>query len=180
MTSIHPEDLTRIEQCWRRAAQMGEQFEEEFRITAAEGGSRWFLCRASPQRDSGQRVIRWFGSLTDIDARRRAEFRQRLLLAELQHRVKNILAIVRGVVLRTRESSSDLDDFVSHLIGRLGALARTQVVLSRTGEGAISLDELVQEELVSHGGNDGRQMRIEGPPVMLHDKTAENAWPGVA
>ena len=173
MGAIHPDDLGQIEHRWHRAADAAKQFEEEFRIGDRSGEFRWFLCRASPQRDSEQRVIRWFGSLTDIDARRRAEARQRLLLAELQHRVKNILAVVRAVVLRTQESSDDVGEFVSHLVGRLGALARTQVVLSRTGEGSISLDEMIQEELVSHGGNDGRQLTIEGPPVVLHDKAAE-------
>src|SRR6185437_12469550 len=87
--------------------------------------------------------------LHDRTAERENEERQRLLMAELQHRVKNILAVVRSIASRTLENTDDLDDFSAHFDGRLQALARTQNVLTRTGSGRIDLEELVSEELLT-------------------------------
>ena len=119
------------------------------------------------------RVIRWYGSCTDIDERQSAENRKGEMLAQLQHRIKNILAVVRSVLTRTLESSSDLDHFATHLAGRIEALARTQSVAARTAEGCVMLDELVYQELAAHGGQDDRQIQVDGPPVPLSAKTAD-------
>ena len=110
--------------------------------------------------------------LRDIGERRRGEERQQLLMAELQHRVKNILAVVRSITARTIESSRDLEDFSTHFDGRLGALARTQAVLARrTGED-VELEQMVREELLSHAVRENA-LELEGPPVLLHHKAAE-------
>ena len=110
--------------------------------------------------------------LRDIGDRRRAEERQRLLMAELQHRVKNILAVVRSITSRTVDSSRDLDDFSAHFDGRLGALARTQTVLARRAGEDLDLENMVREELLSHAVRD-QAIEVGGPPVLLHHKAAE-------
>jgi two-component system CheB/CheR fusion protein len=102
-----------------------------------------------------------------------AEDRQRLLLTELQHRVKNILAVVRSVANRTAEGTTTLTDFVMHFDGRLGALARTQNILTRSPDAATDLAELIGEEVLSHAVRDGGQVTLTGPEVRLPQKTAE-------
>jgi two-component system CheB/CheR fusion protein len=109
----------------------------------------------------------------DISERRRAEERQRLMTAELQHRVRNVLAVVRSLAARTLESSEDLESFAAHFDGRLSALARTQAVLARRSHADVDLDELVREELLSHGAHEGGQVRIVGPPVRIPQRMAE-------
>jgi two-component system, chemotaxis family, CheB/CheR fusion protein len=111
--------------------------------------------------------------LHDRTAERENEERQRLLMAELQHRVKNILAVVRSIASRTLENTDDLDDFSAHFDGRLQALARTQNVLTRTGSGRIDLEELVSEELLTHAPHEEGQVAIEGPQIDLKDRAAE-------
>jgi two-component system CheB/CheR fusion protein len=108
-----------------------------------------------------------------ITERKRDEERQRMLIAELRHRVKNILSVVRSITTRTLEASEGLDDFASHFDGRLSALARTQAALSRQVDGEVDLDEMVREELRSHAAREGRQAEIQGPPVRLRQKAAE-------
>lgn len=171
--SLHPDGINDKRKLWREATSNATVLDHECRFRRADGTWSWFLLRAVPQVDSMGRVLRWFGSCTDITERRRAERRQRLLLAELQHRVKNILAVVRSVLTRTLESSTTLEDFSAHLAGRIGALARTQGVLARTADGAVMLDELVHEELAAHGGGDDQQVDAQGPPVLLPDRVAE-------
>jgi two-component system CheB/CheR fusion protein len=108
-----------------------------------------------------------------ITERRRDEERQRMLIAELQHRVKNILSVVRSITTRTLLSSDRLDDFAAHFDGRLRALARIQAVLARQPEAEVELDEIVHEELLSHATHDGRQIEVQGPRVRLRHKAAE-------
>ncbi len=170
---LHPEDLKANRELIRQADAAALPLEQEARLRRADGSWCWFLIRAVPQLDPSGNVIRWYGSCTDIDERRQAANRQGKQLAELQHRIKNILAVVRSVLTRTLDSSSDLDHFATHLAGRIEALARTQSAAARTAEGTVNLEELVYQELTSHGGQDERQIEVEGPPISLAPKIAD-------
>ena len=173
LVAVHPDDIEESLKRWRQAAQTGEPVEQEYRIRAANGTYRWVLGRAQPQKDAEGRIVKWYGSSTDIHERKLAEGRQRLLLAELQHRVKNILAVVRSMATRTLETSSTLDQFATHFSGRLSALARTQGVLARKPSGGIELEDLLLEEFVSHAARDGEQVTVSGPAIILREKAAE-------
>ena len=171
LDAIHPEDRAETRDVWS-AANAGGAVEREVRARRADGAWQWFLLRAVPQLGDHGEVVRWFGSCTDIDQRRQVEARQGRMLAELQHRVKNILAMVRSLLVRTVKSSADLDHFAHHFIGRIGALARSQTAAARTPEQLLMLDELVSEELTAHGGHDERQTCLDGPDVALPEKVA--------
>ena len=171
--SIHPDDIAEDERRWKHSERTGAAFENELRIRGAGGEYRWFLSRATAQLDAEGRPVRWYGSCADIHERRVAQARQNLLLAELQHRVKNVLAVVRSVLSQTLENSTGLDEFAAHIEGRINALARTQAVLARTGQGKVDLEELVRNELAAQGGQESSRVRITGPSVPLHEKAAE-------
>src|SRR5262249_23323937 len=81
---------------------------------------------------------------------RRSEEHQRLLVAELDHRVKNILAQVAGVATSTREGSRSLDGFLLSLAGRIQSMAAAHTLLSRTGWQSVGLDALVRTELAPY------------------------------
>jgi len=81
---FHPEDLKTLEGVRERALSDGAPFEAEARIRGKEGGYRWFLIRDNPLRDEQGRVLRWYGTRTDIEQRKRAEERARLSEAELR------------------------------------------------------------------------------------------------
>ena len=170
--AMHPDDLTANRTQWEQAQVSATTLEQEARFRRSDGSWCWFLIRAVPQLDSAGRAVRWYGSCTDIDERRRIEDRQGLLLAELQHRIKSLLSVVRSVLTRTLQPSTDLDDFAAHLAGRIGALARTQSVSACTAEGFVMLEDIVHQELAAHGGQDERQVQVDGPPVSLPFKTA--------
>ena len=172
--AVHPEDLPGTRRAWRAALDAVCPVEVECRLCNGRGGESWFLLRAVPKRDGDGKAAAWFGSCTDIDARRRAGRRQRQLLSELQHRVKNILAVVRSVVVRTVESSKSVDELSAHLSGRISAIARVQSVIARNAGDAVMLSELIDEELAAHGGHIESQTEVAGPPVLLPDKVAES------
>ena len=83
----------------------------------------------------------------DIAAARKAEEQQNLLIAELDHRVKNVLARVAVVAQRSRESSCSMDQFLDVLDGRIQSMANTHVLLSRGRWKGVYLADLVRREL---------------------------------
>jgi two-component sensor histidine kinase len=96
---------------------------------------------------------------------RKAEEYQKLLIAELDHRVKNVLARVAVVVQRTREGSTSTDDFVAALEGRIQSMADAHALLSSTRWLGVSLADVVRHELAPYAT--ARNTAIEGPSIVL-------------
>jgi PAS domain S-box-containing protein len=83
--AIHPEDLARHSEKWRISVATGQPFEDEARFRrAADGEYRWFLVRGVPLRDDHAKIVRWYGTLTDIEDRKRAEEALQLTSHDLQ------------------------------------------------------------------------------------------------
>jgi two-component system CheB/CheR fusion protein len=131
------------------------------------------LSRWVPVLGPGGEVREWMGASTDVTEGKRAEQRQKLLLAELQRRVKNILSVVRSVTQRTIQTSSSLAAFSEHFDGRIAALARAQTIAIRTPDSGVDLAELISEEVLCGGARDGEQVTLDGPTIRLTHKAAE-------
>jgi PAS domain S-box-containing protein len=142
---------------------------------------RWHVRKdGSPVFIDGQTVtlrypdrrVRGFMKIgQDVTKRRRDEERQDVLLAELQHRVRNVLAMVRSIINRGANGST-VAEFRAELDGRIAALARTQALLTRGTDSSVDLAALVHDELLVHSP-DETHMNIAGPPVTLAAKAAE-------
>lgn len=113
-------------------------------------------------------------TFVDVTAKSRAEERQKLLLAELQHRVRNTLAVVRIIARRTAENSGSVEAYAANLDGRLNALARTQALVTRDPEAGVDLEYLVKEELAAYRSLEDGASRVSGPEVRLRPKAAES------
>jgi PAS domain S-box-containing protein len=178
---IRYDQLTPTEWRWRdkqTLADLAERgatapFEKEY--LRKDGSKIWILC-APKLLDANQAVE----FVLDVTARRRAEERQRLsehhlqrLFAELQHRVRNTLAIVRSIARRTAESSQTIEELDMHLQGRLAAFSRVQALVTRNPDHGVDLTGLVEEELRAHAAREGNGLVIEGPEVELTPRAAE-------
>lgn len=99
--------------------------------------------------------------------RRRAQEQQQLLIAELNHRVRNILALIRGLISQTRRSDVSAEDFVSTLEDRVQALARAhdQITIQRWGPGR--LIELIEAEAGAYLGDKRERLKLKGPDVLI-------------
>ena len=117
----------------------------------------------------------WIGTMTDIHDLRGLKDRQQVLLAELQHRTRNLLAVVQAIASRTLKKSATLESFGGEFEGRLGALSRVQSLLARVDQDAIDLHDLVRTELEAHGDGalEAGKVTIRGPPVALPANAAQ-------
>ncbi len=179
---MHPDDLGRVAGRWREAIAAGApEHEDEFRLRAADGEYRWFLVRVAPVRGPDGRVERWVGTCTDVDPRHRAEERQSLLVNELNHRVKNSLAVALALADQTRRACAAADHpperFHADFQTRMVALAAAHDLLTREHWEGAPLTELVRTALAPHAGKaDGPsaapRVSVAGPPVRLAPETA--------
>ena len=110
--------------------------------------------------------------LADLAARERraAQERQELMIAELNHRVRNILSLVRGLVTQSKNSATSLEDFASVLGGRIQALARAHDQITSLSWAPVALRSLVESEAGAYLGSRAGRVHMGGPDVALDPK----------
>ena len=101
------------------------------------------------------------------DAQKQAVQRQELLIAELNHRVRNILSLIRGLITQSGRSASDLSSYVGALDGRVQALARAHDQITKQNWGPAPLTSLFVDEMAAQSGDDPDRLALNGPDVML-------------
>ena len=95
------------------------------------------------------------------------------LPAELRHKVRNTLSMLRAIIRRSAETSVSIETYVAHLDGRLDALARVLNALMRSVPEGIGLHSLVADELLVHLAREGEQIAISGPSLRFRPGSAE-------
>jgi two-component sensor histidine kinase len=118
----------------------------------------------------------WVGTSTDIHELRTLQNRQEVLLAELQHRTRNLLSIVQAIAGQTLRSVSSMEQFAAEFVGRLRTLGLVQKLLSTNADQGIALQELIEMELDAHGQphrEDDSKITLQGPPVELVPETVQ-------
>ncbi|HEU0061651.1 MAG TPA: PAS domain S-box protein [Hyphomicrobiaceae bacterium] len=169
---VHPEDLPRLDahrdRVWRERRR---ESNVEYRIVHVDGEMRWIEARSFSSYDHHGRPQRVVGVNIDITERKRAEEHQRVLVAELDHRVKNVLATVSAIISRTQEASPLAADFATALDGRIRSMSSTHELLSQGRWRGIQLLELVQRELAPFVSSDNAE--IEGPDAVLSAEAAQ-------
>ncbi len=131
-------------------------------------GTSHFLVRILPYRGGSGAIDGVLLTFTDITKIVAAEERQKVLTAELSHRVKNTLAVVASITERTLPDGEVKTD----LIGRFHALGKTHDLLADAGWTEASLRDVFAAELAPHIALDGGNVSLSGPPVMLKPQTA--------
>ncbi|KQV10772.1 two-component system sensor histidine kinase/response regulator [Rhizobium sp. Root1203] len=100
-------------------------------------------------------------------ARQQANERQQLLIAELNHRVRNILSLISGLIRQSRGTTDSASDFIGHLEGRIQALARAHDQITRDHWAPAPLRALLQAEVAANFGKNPTRIAISGPEVLL-------------
>jgi PAS domain S-box-containing protein len=168
---VHPDDLPRMDTVARRALTSREtELVLEFRIFR-HGEVRWIESRMLISYDDAGKPTRRIGAQIDVTERRRAEDHKGLLVAELDHRVKNTLATVSAVVSQTRQGRRSVAEFAAALEGRLRSMAATHELLSARRWSGVSLANLVLHELAPYANRNNTE--INGPDVALRPEAGQ-------
>jgi len=172
LDTIHPDDRDGTVSAWKDAPAKGEYYAEQRIRRAKDEEYRWHQTRARPLNGNSPTTSDWVGTMTDIHELRGLKDRQAVLMAELQHRTRNLLAVVQSIASQTARNSTSLQIFKTEFESRLRALSRVQGLISRVDYQDVDLRTLVDVELKAHGMEDGKAV-IEGPPVEVPPPSAQ-------
>jgi two-component sensor histidine kinase len=155
---------------WRRCKAEGGAVTTEYGLAPKSGGGSWYLgtFTAFPAGPNGRPRMAF--TAIDISERKRGEEQRRLLVNELNHRVKNTLAIVQSLVLQTMRGAASMNEARAAVSDRLVALAKAHDVLTRENWESADLRDLLDSVLAPHQGR-GR-FTIAGPAVRVNPSLA--------
>lgn len=166
---LHPDDRPRTFAVWCHSVATGEPYDIEHRIQYRDGSYRWGRSRAFPRYNDKGEICLWYGATEDIEERKQAEEHQRLLINELNHRVKNTLATVQAIAFQTLKGDISLDEARSRFEARLLALSRAHNLLTERNWDGASLDRVVAEATEHFGGD---RVQVEGDSIWVAPRAA--------
>jgi PAS domain S-box-containing protein len=168
---VHPAERDRVLELWHRHLERGEELDTEFRLRAATGGWWWSNVRAAPIRDREGRVAKWVGVNVDVTRRKTAEQERELLLAELNHRVRNIFTVVRSLARQVGEAE-DVAAFQAIFLARLDALSRSYTLALDHRWQRVDLHRLARLAVEPFAGEGGDRVELDGASVEFDGKRA--------
>jgi PAS domain S-box-containing protein len=165
LARVHPEDRGRFKTAVRGLRPDRPSYAITFRYIHPDGHEVWLEETARADFDAAGRALRLKGLTRDITERKRAEQRQDMLAAELDHRVKNVLSRVAVAAMYTRQGSRSMDEFVRALDGRIQSMAAAHALLSESRWHGVGLTDLVRHQLAPYATD--ANAAVSGPDVML-------------
>jgi PAS domain S-box-containing protein len=168
---INPEDFELLVRAFRKVTRDANTFQTEFRVRRPNGEIRWCTGTAAASFDDQGHLI-WLSGVTgDITERKQAEERQILLAEEVDHRARNVIAVVQSIMRLTRADS--IDEYIGALDGRIGALSNAHKLLARSRWEGADLNRLVEEEFAPYRTGENERTSAQGPIVLLPPATAQ-------
>jgi len=165
LSRVHPDDRERFKALVRGVVPERPAYGVTFRFRRPDGREVWLEETAKAEFDAMGHLVRVKGLTLDITARKRSEDQQSLLIATLDHRVKNLLARVAAVAKDMRQDSSSLDDYIQALDRRMQSMAGAHALLSQSRWEGVDLADLVRYQLAPNGTD--ANTTIGGPNITL-------------
>lgn len=171
---LHPDDRKPLEDALEEGWRKGH-YRVECRITrASDGELRWVEFSGRCETDCEGRPARVVGVVADITARKQAEERQDMLMAELDHRVKNILAVVQSMIRQSLGRGKAVGpEATDLLVGRLNALAQSHALLAEGRWEGTCFGDIVEMSVAPYRGEKGARVTVEGPNLTVTPKAAQ-------
>ena len=157
----------------QEALQSGEPRGTEFAVEV-DHGVRWLDLHVEPLRNGAGDIVGLAGASVDMTERKEGEAHLRLLLRELTHRSKNLLAVIQAMARQTARHAGSVDSFLNRFGARVQALAASHDLLVRGSWHGASVDELIRSQLTMYLDREDEQVAIEGPAVALKPEAAQN------
>jgi len=167
------EEMPTADQPLQKAARTGEPVTGfEGQLESAIGSSAEVMISATPLFNEHDAVRGAIAAIVNISQHKKAEAHQRLLVDELNHRVKNMLAVVLSLTTQTLRRSKTLDEFSGAFKGRIQAMTAAYALLSRESWSSVSLQDVVLEELKPYTARSGSNAVVKGPEVLVEPQKA--------
>ncbi len=166
-------DRATIVKLKQQALSSGEPTDAELRLKGPSA-SRWYDFHIEPLRDAEGRVVGLTCAAVDITERKASEEHLRLLMRELTHRSKNLLAVIQALARQTSRHAGSLESFLEEFGARLQALSRSHDLLVQEEWHSAGLLDLVRSQLGHYIDRDQSQISIEGPPIHLKPEAAQS------
>jgi PAS domain S-box-containing protein len=157
----------------QQALSTGEPVDAELRLKGP-AASRWFDFHIEPLRDAEGRVVGLTCAAVDITERKAGEEHLRLLMRELTHRSKNLLAVIQALARQTSRHAGSLESFLEEFSARLQALSRSHDLLVQEEWHSAGLRDLMRSQLGHYVDREDSQISIKGPPVHLKPEAAQS------
>ena len=170
---IHPDDRRATAEAWLRASETGLPYEMEHRLFAIGKGYAWHLSRASPLLDAHGTVVRWYGTTTDIDDQKQREENIRDLMAELNHRSRNLLAVAQAIARCGVTNARTIEEFQARYSERLLGLAASQDLLTDRNWRGVPLEALVRAQAAPVSSPLEKRFVSEGPMILLNPNATQ-------
>jgi PAS domain S-box-containing protein len=169
---VHPDDVEPLRRAVGEGLLRDGRYEVEYRMIRPDNGrTLWMSSAAAAPRDADGTIRRIIGVVRDITERRFEDDSRNALVAELDHRVKNVLASVQSLAAQSARKTTSLDAFLKTFAGRLEAMASAHTLLTATRWRGADIGNIAAAEL---GGLAPGQARWSGPEVLLNPR-ATNA-----
>lgn len=172
--AIHPDNRVEAELTLKRASAERQSFRLDYRMRRADGVYRWMINVAVPRFDAQGVFFGYIGSIIDITERRESEQHIRLLLAEVSHRAKNMLAVVQAMVRQSARHADNIDAFQVELAERIGALAKTHDLLIEQDWRGAPLRNLIEQQLAPFIERGERRAELDGPDLIVTAAAAQH------
>lgn len=172
MEFVHPDDRRRVLDAIRQACETRTPFQVEHRARRGEERWAWISSRAVPIEQDDGSITEWFGAATDITERMQHEEHMKLLVNELNHRVKNTLTVVHSMIRQTLRGCTDTGQALERIESRLLALSEAHDTLTRTHWEGASVNAIVCAAIAHCVDEAGRRFHLEGPGVQIDPRRA--------
>lgn len=169
---LHPDDKPMVDEALRRASRNNDRYEYEARAIRPDNGRTiWIRSAGIFVRDDKGAVTSYYGLLEDITQRKIDEAQRDRFVAELDHRVKNVLASVQSLAAQSARKTTSVDVFLKNFAGRLEAMASAHTLLTATRWRGAEIGNIAAAEL---GGLAPGQARWEGPEIVLNPRATNS------
>ncbi len=173
LNAVHPDDRAHTLATWRDAVENKSNYLVEYRVQHVDGNYRWTSAHGVPLLDETGKLTEWVGMNEDITQRKRAEEHASLIMRELSHRTKNLLAVISSLARRTFGAGRDPKVQAADFVDRIHGLARSHDLLVRGDWRGVLLEDLVQSHLEPFGIEEQR-VSIEGPTLEIRPEAAQS------
>ncbi|MEA2950973.1 MAG: hypothetical protein QOJ96_493 [Alphaproteobacteria bacterium] len=168
-----PESQSAVLALKRTALETGNPQDTE--VSIKDGAvQRWQDLHIEPMRDIGGAIVGLSCVAVDITERKEGEAHLRLLMRELTHRSKNLLAVIQAMARQTARHVGSIDAFLTRFGARLQALASSHDLLVQESWYGVSLSELVRSQLGHYVDREDAQVSLSGPDIVLKPEAAQS------